>query len=587
MAYVGNTERLCQAIVDHDLEIVKDWLAREDADPNRRDYTGRTPLHLASMTSTPEIVQCLVDHGARLIARLADGKTALHLAAARGSVKIVRILLTKSEENEAEEARKEESEKENRKAQEGVGQHDDGDEDDADLLSNPSSDTDHDSRSYATGSFVKVKKGEEDKTAGDNNSEDGNDLEPDIYDINVLAWDSHASPLHFAILNGHVDVVEELVSSFGADVLLPIKLLQFYNNSPRAAILTLVLALRLPLEKAKPMTEKLLQLGASPAQADLKKNTPLHYLAASPAYTEILDIALQHDEPAIKRAINHLASSSGHWRPTVISALTTAIHAKNVIGVLKLLELGADPAIEFTDYVKSQSAESGWYFPRTTEQNEQNFQRFVTQPVALAVEKELPLAALDLIVRGADPDTLTPKGNIVRYDEHSRRRIKGTTVLDLAREKLKALRKYKGEQVHLTRPLPLCEDDDFYLAEFGVGTYKMLHAERQLRQAREQYETAKRACDEAAANAKNRQGVDEKKATIKALIADFEKLETALMERGAKSFKDLYPEIEEPAVGTMQRPEASKQDPPKAFKVSFTFRVPDLTDVKRDGYFRL
>jgi hypothetical protein len=40
-----------------------------------------------------------------------------------------------------------------------------------------------------------------------------------------------------------------------------------YDKSPRGAILTLVLALNLPLEKAKAMVQTLLSLGASSAQA--------------------------------------------------------------------------------------------------------------------------------------------------------------------------------------------------------------------------------------------------------------------------------------------------------------------------------
>lgn len=39
MAYVGNTARLCQAIVDEDLEHVVDWLEQEGSDPNCRDYS--------------------------------------------------------------------------------------------------------------------------------------------------------------------------------------------------------------------------------------------------------------------------------------------------------------------------------------------------------------------------------------------------------------------------------------------------------------------------------------------------------------------------------------------------------------------
>lgn len=67
MAYVGNTARLCSAIVDGDLKDVENWLAQEGADPNQRDHTGRTPLQLAVICSTPDIVRCLVKHGSRLV----------------------------------------------------------------------------------------------------------------------------------------------------------------------------------------------------------------------------------------------------------------------------------------------------------------------------------------------------------------------------------------------------------------------------------------------------------------------------------------------------------------------------------------
>lgn len=107
MAYVGDTARLCQAIVDADLEYVKQWCTQEGVNINQRDYTGRTLLHLAVISSTPEIVQCLIDCGARIVARLVDGKTALHLAAIRGSLPMVKSLLLKSEENKEKEAERE------------------------------------------------------------------------------------------------------------------------------------------------------------------------------------------------------------------------------------------------------------------------------------------------------------------------------------------------------------------------------------------------------------------------------------------------------------------------------------------------
>lgn len=47
--------------------------------------------------------------------------------------------------------------------------------------------------------------------------------EPDILEVDVIAWDYGLSPLHLAILNGHLEIIELLVSEYGADVLLPVK----------------------------------------------------------------------------------------------------------------------------------------------------------------------------------------------------------------------------------------------------------------------------------------------------------------------------------------------------------------------------
>jgi hypothetical protein len=132
MAYVGNTQMLCQAIVDGDVDVVETWCAQEGNDPNTRDYCGRTPLHLAVIAAAPvnlspdndnqyerclEIVQCLIDHGARLVARLADGRTALHLAATQGNIEVVKALMKRSLTNEQEEAEKEEKRKAAKRAE--------------------------------------------------------------------------------------------------------------------------------------------------------------------------------------------------------------------------------------------------------------------------------------------------------------------------------------------------------------------------------------------------------------------------------------------------------------------------------------
>lgn len=584
MAYVGNTEGLCQAIVDHDLSGVKEWLAQENADPNIRDYTGRTPLQLASLTSTPEIVQCLVDHGARLVSRMADGKTALHLAAGRGSVGIVRILLTKSDQNEEQEAKKEDLQKgdpeqEKDKTEKPAGKLEENLEEEDDF--EDIDDTD-DASSRTSGSYVKV---DPESTGDDTNlPEAENELEPDIYDINAVSWDTHTSPLHLAILNGHVDVVEELVSSFGADVLLPIKLLD-HDNSPTAAVLTLVLALQLPLEKAKAMTEKLLQLGASPSQADLKHNTPLHYLAVS-NYIDLLATYTHHDEPAVKRAINHLAFAGYSWVPRPYSAFVAAVNGKNVMSALKMLEAGAEPSFEFNHFVKSAKAVSSIVQSNSSEENETFFRQEITQPIILAFKKELPHTIMDILAHGGDPNTLTPDGYRMVDSEDYRDFDTGKSLLECVREKLNSLRGYKGENVYSSPPRPLEPEDSVYLQGIEEGTYAMWSAKEQVKDARDEYARALKAHQQRVSDTKNRKGTGLKIAAINDLIKKFEELEAALLEKGAKTLLELHPDIEGPQEDEEKedKEEELKKD---RWKVTFSFKVPDLTDVRKNGYLKL
>lgn len=93
MAYLENIE-LCQAVVNCDIERVR---ASEcsNRDINRWDHTGRTPLHLAVIYSTPEIVQYLLNNGAEPSTPFKNGLTALHFAASRGNAEIMELLITK------------------------------------------------------------------------------------------------------------------------------------------------------------------------------------------------------------------------------------------------------------------------------------------------------------------------------------------------------------------------------------------------------------------------------------------------------------------------------------------------------------
>lgn len=82
-------------------------------------------------------------------------------------------------------------------------------------------------------------------------------------------------------------MVKLLCQEFGSDSLLPIKIGDGSYGNPNTAILTLVLALALPLEKAIRMCETLLDLGATSSQADAEGITAFH------RYIQVRDCSLK------------------------------------------------------------------------------------------------------------------------------------------------------------------------------------------------------------------------------------------------------------------------------------------------------
>lgn len=440
MAYVGDTARLCQAIVDGDLEHVQDWCSQEGVDVNRRDYTGRTPLHLATMASTPEIVQCLIDHGARMIARLVDGRTALHISAARGNAEMVKMLMDRSLANEEEEEEKDEARRTAKRAERAAKENGTQqlEEDDSDAKSEASeitlgSEEEDENDSIATGSFVKIEKAKE---AADEGVPDDSEEDPDVYEIDVIAWDYGLSPLHLAILNGHLDIVDLLVSEYGADVLLPVKLVEPEDKRARGAIMTIVLAMSLPTDKAKDMVKLLLELGATSAQADMNHFTALHYVV-SQDHQDILDVLLSNDRPVALSVLNNVSSLQyPHQGDTPLS---TAIQNEYTDMVAKLLALGAKPIIEFDEWAKKYLANNQWAKQQGTDYTMTQYRSTVMQPIVSAAVKEMGKSIGDLLAHGADPCTLEKQAyNVVQNPQHGY--SVAEAVLDIVQKKLKALR---------------------------------------------------------------------------------------------------------------------------------------------------
>ncbi|EMC98915.1 hypothetical protein BAUCODRAFT_65248 [Baudoinia panamericana UAMH 10762] len=591
MAYISNTAMLCQAIVDGDTQYVRSWPQQEGNDPNARDWTGRTPLHLAAANASVEVVQLLIDHGARLVARLADGRTALHLAAMRGDVGIISALMRRSEANEEVVEKKLSLKRAVRGALEtarigmnnvpmpDAAKNESSEADqDIDMMDDARDDADIDATTE--GSMVKVKGA----TAQPHEPSltDDKDDEPDVYDINVVAWDTANSPLHLAIIHGHLDVVKSLVQDFGADVLLPIKLFNEHDKSARAAILTLVLGLQLPSEKVAEMVRTLLQLGATAAQADVDQRTALQYCVAD--RPDELQTIRAADQTGLRRAINHLSVSGANWNVRLSSPLLTAIQARDGDTALALLADGAKAQIAFGDYAKAYQTKHELL--NDSKQNRRNFEQNQKQPVILAVECELPLVCATLVTKyGADPNTLTTSGYQVVNQEYSRRYTKGESLLDLVQKKSQTLAEWQPNKNQLQAPEAL-KDDEHYLGSYTEGSYARWSAHMQLDSAKHSYKEARKRYEEQVRQRESIEGIEEQRNAVSKMANDFQQLETALLDAGSKTFAELYPDIQEPDQnrGGAYRHEHNKQPP---FAIDFSFRLGDLTNETKDRYLRL
>ncbi|KAH6682113.1 hypothetical protein F5X68DRAFT_233828 [Plectosphaerella plurivora] len=591
MAYVGNTARLCQSIVDGDVDEVLDWLSQEGADVNKRDYTGRTPLHLAVISSTAEVVRTLVEHGARLTARLADGMTALHLAAERGDSEMVKILMEKSEENENEEMEKQDR---RRQAQQGKEQTDDKDhetdsesgESDGELIDGE--ETEADVISMATGSFVKVEKSDEAQADVDL---DANTEEPDFYKSDVLSWDIPCSPLHLAIAQGHEDIVS-LLNEFGSDALLPVKFLNS-DKQPTGAILTLALALVLPLEKAQSMAKLLLQLGATSSQADFNGCTALHRYIQS-GQDEMVDVLWANDKAAVKTAINHIVTDDrNYYDNRAMAPLHTAIEAGDAVLVLKLLEAGANPKIDFDSWLKAVKFTKMANRLGDYEANKKLFAKGVEQPVIFAAKNcPDPSVALELLERGADPNTITTASADLFGNEWSQRYTKGETLLDVVRDQISSLKKYKGETVkgkRIRRPDGMQEQLDkapkgsyeYWITAEDIATREK---DLKIQQENDEAEAKKRAVEQL--------GIDEKKAAINEIIEGFEKLEKAVLDKGGKSFYEIHPEINKPDRrydnNTVDSVDSNVEEAAPVYHFDIVFKnVTDVTHIRKPAYLKL
>ncbi|KXN88341.1 hypothetical protein AN958_07486 [Leucoagaricus sp. SymC.cos] len=100
--YIKPIQKLFNAITAQDLPLVQSLLSENKTsetpiiDLQHRDHVGRTALHLAILVRDEEIAKLLIDEGCRMISRVVDGRTALHMAAQYGLDSLIEKMFEKS-----------------------------------------------------------------------------------------------------------------------------------------------------------------------------------------------------------------------------------------------------------------------------------------------------------------------------------------------------------------------------------------------------------------------------------------------------------------------------------------------------------
>lgn len=360
-AYILPTASLFQAIVDHDQAAVQRILKAEGGDVNlhRRDHVGRTALHLAILVKATEIAEDLIDAGARITARLADGRAPLHLAAQHGLPTVIKKLMEKSKENQLELDNSKKSNKvpEPEPEPERPSSEDDwSSNDDEDVvISMSEGDDDDGDEGECNDSPEREDEGrkisEKEKEGNKNQPEDLPDDvvdEPDIIDVNLHDWDFGFNAICYAVVHGSLPALEALLAA-SADPKLPSA-----PSSSRSYVSTpfhpLTLAIITCDSSECEIAESLIKAGATSTTADSSTRTIFHNLV-SWGRTYLVETVLRCD-PNIDKVINLPYLQWGF----VVFPVVTAIHQRYYATLMVMVAHGARLDLQEIDITKARDA---------------------------------------------------------------------------------------------------------------------------------------------------------------------------------------------------------------------------------------
>ncbi|KAG8888933.1 hypothetical protein FRC00_014621, partial [Tulasnella sp. 408] len=323
-----------------------------------------------------------------MTSRMVDGRGALHLAAQMGLPKVVKALLEKSEKNKAEKEAKEKEAKENEGKDKDVEMKDKEDE------IRDSSEDDWSSEDDEDKDYDEAKKKVDAK--GDPKSEEDaledSEDEPDILDIDAADWDQSLTALGYAIIGGHLPIVQILIAA-GADCKTPKNISD--NSYGNATFYPLSLtALTVDESLGAQIAEHLVTAGgASCSAADSDTVTVFHRLV-SRNKPQIIETLLRVDSTA-KAASRFLHARQ--WNSAVHPIVSAFSEGQRAMVAVLLAYAGSRAFIDLETYDRSVAANpsQGYSYARA---GEEQWKQCTLQPLeaSLVDHSDLYRLVLDL-----------------------------------------------------------------------------------------------------------------------------------------------------------------------------------------------
>lgn len=143
--------------------------------------------------------------------------------------------------------------------------------------------------------------------------------------------------------------------------------------------------------------------------------------------------------------------------------------------------------------------------------------------------------------------------------------------------------RWKHTQPNIVKEPERLQNEQYYTGDSTDGTYQHWSAVRDYR-AQVKLNLAQREVWERSVKTNVEEGINEKKLAITTHIQDLEETEKVLIQAGAKTFVEMYPDIPKSQAHSHQ-PYVYPE--PGPYKTSLSFRIPDLNDAKRTGYNQL